>query len=74
MKLLIFFLIYSEISDFLRQKDNRNATAAQVEAKRHFAKLQREGESVRDMLEEVMMYTYVDKDNFKQEKVYKLYI
>ena len=30
-------------------------------------------ESVRDMLEEVMMYTYVDKDNFKQEKVYKLY-
>jgi hypothetical protein len=44
-------------------------TAAQVEARRHFAKLEKDGESVKDMLEEVMLYTYVDKDNFLQEKV-----
>jgi hypothetical protein len=58
-----------EISEFLRHKDSRSLTAAQVEARRHFAKLEKDGESVKDMLEEVMLYTYVDKDNFLQEKV-----
>ena len=62
-------MAYREISDFLRKKGSRSISAAQVEARRHFSKLEKEGESVKDMLEEVMMYTYVDKDNFKQDKV-----
>jgi hypothetical protein len=40
-----------------------------VEARRHFAKLEKDGDDVKGMLDEVMMYTYVDKDNFKQDKV-----
>ena len=41
----------------------------QVEARRHFWKLERDGDHVQDMLDDVMLYTYVDKDNFKQDQV-----
>jgi hypothetical protein len=53
----------------LRSKNSRSTSAAQVEARRHFAKLEKDGDDVKGMLDEVMMYTYVDKDNFKQDKV-----
>jgi hypothetical protein len=58
-----------EVADYLRSKNSRSTSAAQVEARRHFAKLEKDGDDVKGMLDEVMMYTYVDKDNFKQDKV-----
>eukprot|EP00600_Ochromonadales_sp_CCMP1393_P000658 CAMPEP_0174985650 /NCGR_PEP_ID=MMETSP0004_2-20121128/18462_1 /TAXON_ID=420556 /ORGANISM="Ochromonas sp., Strain CCMP1393" /LENGTH=1154 /DNA_ID=CAMNT_0016238327 /DNA_START=65 /DNA_END=3529 /DNA_ORIENTATION=+ len=57
-----------EISDYIRNKSSRTGTVAQVEARRHFAKLENEGDAVNDMLDEVMLYTYTDKDNFRAEK------
>eukprot|EP01032_Pedospumella_encystans_P024787 gene24787-28017_t len=57
-----------EISDYLRNKDNRSGSAAQVEARRHFWKAEKDGANIQDMLENVMLYTYVDKDNFKQDQ------
>lgn len=61
--------MHREISDYLRSKDSRSSSASQAEARRHFAKLEKDGDDVKGMLEEVMMYTYVDKDNFKHDKV-----
>lgn len=31
--------------------------------------MERDGDHVQDMLDDVMLYTYVDKDNFKQDLV-----
>jgi hypothetical protein len=44
-----------------------------METRRHFEKLEREGDAAKDMLDEVMMYTYVDRDNFKLDQVCVLF-
>lgn len=60
----MFPILFSEIYDYMKNKTQRSGTAGKYEAKRYFASLEEKGINIHDMIDDTMMYTYIDRDHY----------
>lgn len=56
-----------DIADYISHKHTNRGTAAQFETRRHFRQLEKGGQKIDEMVDDVMIYTYVDKDHYSPE-------
>eukprot|EP01038_Epipyxis_sp_PR26KG_P017331 gene17331-23923_t len=59
----------SDISDYLQHKNGtKGGTVIQNECRKYLAGLEQRGGTAKDLIKNVMLYTYVDKDHFQPEQ------